>query len=123
MMIEQKPVAQCYINFDGECEQIDWLGTINAIVYNEFTSLFTAEQLKAEREMAAREALLKCAEICESVTNKSKEIAKRCNHGNDNDWWFDAQPWMESAALNASDDCKEEILTLLSTHTHKSDNF
>ena len=64
-MIEQKPVAQCYINVYGECEQIDWLGTINAKVDEEFTALFTAEQLKAERDNAIKE----CAQKAVDITN------------------------------------------------------
>lgn len=33
-------VAQAYVNDDGECEQIDWLGTLNPVIDDEFIPLF-----------------------------------------------------------------------------------
>ena len=51
---QSEPVAQAYINCDGECEQIDWLGTINPKVDDEFTPLYAKPQPTSQEADAER---------------------------------------------------------------------
>ena len=75
-----------------------------------------AEQLEDDASHLT-ERLAECAKACDAIADRSKEIAERCNHGNDNDWWEDCLPWMANAALNAASDCAEAIRVLLPKET------
>ena len=79
-----EPVAQAYINTDGECEQIDWLGTINPKIDDEFTPLYTKPQ-PTSQEVVDASAL-----IIESVVNELKEYSPqgdKCNGEHIHKYW------------------------------------